>query len=473
MGEPPDAGSGTFESVWSEDWSADSPGMGTLLPNIRVPPPGPVSRELATRLSEVESRNVTYLTSTFPVFWKEARGANVVDVDGNLYLDLTGAFGVASAGHTAPGVVEKVRAQAGSLIHGMGDVHPPVAKLELLEALGRIAPWPSARAILSSSGSEAVESALKTALLATGKPGILAFEGAYHGLTLGALSTTHREDFRAPFLPYLYPGVAFAPFPTSEGEGEESAEECLDRVAQILRSGTDGGHRIGAVLVEPIQGRAGVRIPPPGFLEEVGRLAREAESLLIFDEIFTGLGRTGRMFGFLHENVVPDLLCVGKGLGGGLPLSACVGPEDIMSAWPLSTGEALHTSTFLGNPLACAAGVAFLRELEEGGLVERSNVLGRSFRMELRRALKELPSVKKVRGRGLFLGIEFHDPATREPMVGAGARIAEKALGEGILVLPAGPQGEVVELTPPLVLTESQMDWVVPVLAALFRDSTR
>lgn len=473
MADPREGDSGSFGAAWSEDWSTDSPGMGTLLPEIRVPPPGPESRELASRLSAVESRNVTYLAPEFPVFWKEARGANVVDVDGNLYLDLTGAFGVASAGHGPPAVVEAVRKQAGRLIHGMGDVHPPAAKLELLEALARIAPWPSARAILSSSGSEAVESALKTALLATGKPGILAFEGAYHGLTVGALSATHRADFRSPFLPYLYSGVAFAPFPSPEGGSGESAETCLDRVAEILRSGTGEGYEIGAVLVEPIQGRAGVRIPPPGFLEEVGRLAREAESLLIFDEIFTGLGRTGRMFGFLHEQVVPDLLCIGKGLGGGLPLSACLGPEEVMEAWPLSTGEALHTSTFLGNPLACASGVAFLEELEGGQLVERSRVLGRSFRLELRRALRGLPSVKEVRGRGLFLGVEFQDPLTKAPLAGAGARIAAKALGEGLLVLPAGPQAEVLELSPPLVLTEGQMAWAVPVLADLCRDSTR
>lgn len=473
MSDPREGDSGSFGAAWSEEWSADSPGMGTLLPDIRVPPPGPRSLELADRLSRVESRNVTYLSATFPVFWKEARGANVVDVDGNLYLDLTGAFGVASAGHTPPSVEEAVQDQAGRLIHGMGDVHPPEAKLELLESLTRIAPWPSARVILSSSGSEAVESALKTALLATGKPGILAFDGAYHGLTLGALAATHRDDFRSPFLPYVYPGVAFAPFPSLGGGSEVSAESCLDRVAEILRSGASEGHEIGAVLVEPIQGRAGVRIPPPGFLEEVGHLAREAASLLIFDEIFTGLGRTGRMFGFLHEQVVPDLLCIGKGLGGGLPLSACIGPEEVMDAWPLSAGEAMHTSTFLGNPLACASGVAFLEELERGQLVERSRVLGRSFRVELRRALKGLPSVKEVRGRGLFLGVEFQDSVTKEPLAGAGARVAEKALGEGLLVLPAGPAGEVLELSPPLVLTESQMSWAVPVLADLCRDSTR
>lgn len=176
-------------------------------------------------------------------------------------------------------------------------------------------PWPDSRAILGSSGSEAVEAALKTALLATGRPGILAFEGSYHGLTLGSLATTHRPHFRTPFLSRLYPGARFAPFPASP---EEGAERSLEAAQWILREG-DGGDEVGAVIVEPIQGRAGVRIPPPGFLARLAELARSAGALLIFDEIFTGLGRTGKLFAFEHEQVVPDLLCLGKGLGEACP----------------------------------------------------------------------------------------------------------------------------------------------------------
>ncbi len=413
--------------------------LGRLLPRIRNVPPGPRSLEMAARLSRVESRNVTHLAPDYPVFWEEAKGANVRDVDGNVFLDLTGAFGVSSAGHTPDAVVKSVRDQAGRLMHGMGDVHPPAKKLEFLEALAALGPWPDPRVILGSSGSEAVEAALKTALLVTGRPGVLAFEGGYHGLTVGSLATTHREDFRGPFLSRLYQGVRFAPFPEPKG-GPNAVRESLNRIRWLLREG-DRGDEVGAVIVEPIQGRAGVRIPPPGFLEALADLTWNAKALLIFDEIFTGLGRTGSMFAFLQEGVVPDLLCLGKGLGGGLPLSACVGPARIMDGWPPSRGEAIHTSTFLGNPLACAAGLAFLEELKDMGLVERSRVLGDQLLGSLSKALEGVPGVAEVRGRGLLLGAEFKDPITKAPLKKAGVRIATLALAEGILVLPAGDCG--------------------------------
>jgi 4-aminobutyrate aminotransferase/(S)-3-amino-2-methylpropionate transaminase len=420
---------------------------------------------MAERLSKVECRNITWLTPGFPVFWDEARGSNVRDVDGNLYLDLTGAFGVSALGHTHPSVVGAVRQQAGRLIHGMGDVHPPAKKLEFLEALASLSPWPDSRAILGSSGTEAVEIALKTALLATGRPGIVAFEGAYHGLTLGSLATTHREDFRGPFLSRLYGGVRFAPFP-DRGAGEDACRESLERVRWLLREG-DGGPEVGAVVVEPIQGRAGVRIPYPGFLKDLAEVTRQAGALLVFDEIFTGLGRVGDLFAFQAEDVVPDLLCLGKGLGGGLPLSACLGPAEIMDAWPPSHGEAIHTSTFLGNPLACAAGMAFLEELTTKGLVKRAREAGEWFLGSLKEATAESPHVREIRGRGLLLGIDLGDPEMGGPLTGGAVRLAAAALKEGILLLPAGPEGNVVELSPPLCISDGQMEWVVPRLAGL------
>lgn len=218
------------------------------------------------------------------------------------------------------------------------------------------------------------------------------------------------------------------------------------------------------MIIEPIQGRAGVRIPPAGYLEALADLTWNAKALLIFDEIFTGLGRTGALFGFLHEKVVPDLLCLGKGLGGGLPLSACVGPARIMDAWPPTRGEAIHTSTFLGNPLACVAGLAFLKELEAEELIARSRILGEKLLGLLTGALHGIPEVHEVRGRGLFVGIELRDATTKAPLSGAAVRIANRALRAGILVLPAGAEGHVLELSPPLVITEKQVEWVVPQL---------
>lgn len=446
--------------------------FGGLLPRIHVSPPGPVSLAYARRLKRVESRNITHLSRDFPVFWEEAAGCNVRDVDGNVYLDLTGAFGVALGGHTAPNVVEALGEQARRLIHGMGDVHPPARKVDFLEALSRMAPWPESRAILGSSGSEAVEAALKTALMATGKPGILAFEGAYHGLTLGALATTEREYFRRPFRQRLYPGVVFSPFPDTLREGERASSRSLELVADRLEKGA-GGAEIGAVIVEPIQGRAGVRIPPAGFLAGLAKVTREAGALLIFDEIFTGLGRTGSLFAFGHEGVVPDLLCLGKGLGGGLPLSACLGPQEVMDSWPTSEGEAIHTSTFLGHPLACSGGLAALGLLEEAGLVERSREMGLFLLSALSQGLRGMSHVAEVRGRGLFLGIELVHAGTLDPWAGQGVRVAEEALRRGILLLPAGAHGHVVELSPPLVMSREQGEWVVPQLVEVLTAALR
>ncbi|GMV03799.1 MAG: 4-aminobutyrate aminotransferase GabT [Gemmatimonadota bacterium] len=443
--------------------------LGHLLPSVKAGPPGPESRALAERLRAVESRNVTHVGGAWPVFWEEARGANVRDADGNVYLDLTGAFGVALLGHAHPGVVAAVETQARLLVHGMGDVHPPTVKLRFLERLAGVAPWPDARAVLSSTGSEAVETGLKTALVATGRPGILAFRGAYHGLTLGALAATDRDLFRAPFVPRLYAGVAFAPFPDPVRQGAEAGRRALAEVERILAEGAPNGDPIGAVLVEPVQGRAGVRVAPDGFMARLSASAHEAGALVVADEVFTGMGRCGAFTASERVGLEPDLVCLGKALGGGLPLSACLGPRRVMDAWPESGGEAIHTSTFLGHPLACAAGLAVLDALEAEGVVERVRRVGSRLVTSLRTALKATEGVADVRGLGLMVGIELARGDAARPVAGAGARAAEAALAEGVLVLPAGEHGHVLELTPPVDLTDEQLRFAVGVVARAVR----
>ncbi len=473
--------------------------FGQRLPRIRTPPPGPTSGALARRLRMVESRNVTFLGLRFPVFWEEARGANVLDADGNLYLDWTGAFGVSLAGHRHPAIVAALEEQAGRLVHGMGDVHPPSIKLDLLERLVGLAPWKEARAVLGTGGSEAVEIALKTAHLATGRSGVVAFRGAYHGLTAGALATTARPYFREPFRERLHPGVAFLPFPTEgsggavegsggaagasgntgdEGDDARTAapDAVLERLARLLEEGTPSGHPVGAVIVEPVQGRAGVREFPGGFLARAAELARSRGAVVIADEVFTGLGRTGEVWASVARGLEADLLCVGKALGGGLPLSACLGRREVMDAWPESPGEALHTSTFLGHPLACATGLAFLDLVVEQGLPAQAKELGARILGDLRQGLSDVPGVTEVRGSGLLLGIELsidggsgsggaggggteaaEAAGTGESSVSPGTRVAEAALGRGLLLLPAGEAGEVVEAAPPAIQTAEQV----------------
>ncbi len=421
------------------------PAPRTLPPALATAIPGPRSRALAARLARVESRNVTCLAPDVPIFWERAAGANVWDVDGNRFVDLGAGFGVANAGHAHPRVVAAVREQSGQLLHGMGDVHPSLVKVELLERLAALFPGGApARAVLGSSGSDAVEIALKTAQLATRRAGVVAFEGAYHGLSLGALDATFRREFREPFAARLPHATVFARF----GDAED-----VSRVALESRI------PIGAVLVEPIQGRGGERIPPDGFLAALRALCNREGWLLIADEVYTGFGRTGRWFACEHEGVAPDLLCVGKGLASGMPISACIGTRTVMDAWPASSGEALHTQTFLGHPPGCAAALASIAVLEDEKLVERAAALGDAALAQLRVLLAAKNGVVDVRGRGLLLAIECDTP---ERCLGASG----EALRHGLIVVPSGDDGRVLAITPPLSIDADALASALDGLAA-------
>jgi len=445
--------------------SQQPPGPGNLPPRIVAPPPGRASRSLADRLAGVESRNVTCRSHESPIFWKKARGSNVWDPDGNRYVDLTAGFGVAAAGHGNRRVVTALRRQLGRQLHGLGDVHPPVAKLKLLELLAELSPWDDTRTILGNSGSEAVEAALKTARLATGRPGVLAFTGAYHGLTYGALALTDRAHFRAPFADQLNPHVVRAPFPAGPAA---DADEALAAVDAVL--GGPGGERVGAAIVEPIQGRGGIVEPPPGFLSGLAERCRARGILLIFDEIYTGCGRTGDWFALEHEGVVPDLLCLGKSMSGALPISACLGPAGVMDAWPASKGEAIHTSTFLGNPMACAAATASLLEIRRRDLPARAAAVGAAWKAELAGLADRHVVVRAVRGRGLMLGLELVDPASGRPATELAGHLAHAALRRGWIVLPDGPDASIVSLTPPLTIAEPLLERVTAMLDEAFTE---
>jgi len=415
----------------------------TLPPQLVTAVPGPRSGALGERLAAVESRNVTCFEPAPPIFWERAEGANVWDVDGNRYVDLTAGFGVANTGHAHPRVVAAVQGQVERLLHAMGDVHPAEAKVELLEALARRFPGASeCRGVLGSSGSDAVEIALKTALIATGREGVVAFEGAYHGVSLGALDTTWRPLFREPFAARLPQRTAFARF----GDA-----------ADVKRAAAQARAPLGAVLVEPIQGRGGERIPPQGFLAELRALCDAEGWLLIADEVYTGCGRTGRFFACEHDGVVPDLLCVGKGLSSGMPFSACLGRREVMDAWPPSGGEALHTQTFLGHPPGCAAALAALEVIQEEKLVERAAESGERALERLRARLEGAPGIVDVRGRGLLLGVECNTAARV-------ARACAAALARGVIVLPSGDSGEVLSITPPLTIEADALAAALDVL---------
>ncbi len=445
-----------------------------MLPEIVTEIPGPRSRELAARLHRSESRNVTFLDAEFPVFWARAHGVNVWDVDGNRLLDLTSAFAVAGLGHAHPALVAALNEQAAALLHAMGDVHPTEVKVRLCEELGRITfgRWNggSARVILGSAGFEAVEAALKTAFLHTGRRGVVAFSGGYHGLGYGALEACGWPYFRDPFRRQLatfatwlpYPHCFRCPFGNHDAArlGSElpaCSKSCLDQLEAKLRGVLATGE-IGCVLVEPAQGRGGEIFPPAEFLPLLRRLCDESGVVLVFDEIYTGFHRTGPFFASEAADVVPDLVCVGKGLTGGFPLSACIGRAAVMDAWPESTGEALHTSTFLGHPVGCAMALASIAEHENSDVAAK--VLAQGARLlEALRAI-DSPRVGQVRGRGLMLGVELvHSADDARPDGAAAIQVVKRALREGLLLLTGGPQGNVLSLTPPFDLTAAEIGW--------------
>ena len=452
-------------------------------------------------LRNYESRNVTFLEpdGSWPIVWERARGVHVWDAEGRKYLDLTAAFGVAAAGHANPRVVRAGQTQMARLLHAMGDVHPHALKARLARALSRLTferwagPPPAAevsftpdarpssqlarhdsasagKTIFCNSGFEAVEAALKTAMLATGKPGVIAFAGAYHGLGYGALNATHRGHFRSPFLQQLGDFGLFVPFPAMEmtsGSSRASGGRpnrqppdtlsSLDAVeAQIRR--LFKRNQIGAVLVEPIQVRGGINIPPPDFLPRLRHLCNEYGAVLILDEIYTGFGRTGRWFACEHSDTVPDVICVGKALTGGFPLSACVGRSALMdAAWPASNGEAIHTSTYLGHPVGCAMALAQIHEIQTQELVARSAKLG-GFLLRALSAIKPPRSnlASSVRGCGLLAGVELcrpdGSPAT-EPVL----RALKQLLHRGFIFLPEGEHANVISFTPPLTISRAQL----------------
>jgi 4-aminobutyrate aminotransferase-like enzyme len=418
---------------------------GADLPHIVAEPPGPHSRAFAKQLRVVESRNVTYVASDWPVFLARGAGANLEDVDGNRYIDLSAAFAVAAVGHSNPRVAAAIAGQAGILLHAMGDVHPSELKVALARELCEITPGDGEKRVLFGvSGADAVEAALKTAAVATERPGVVCFEGAYHGLTYGALEVTDRDHFRRPFAGQLGGFSHRLPYPT-----EDNASESLASVERLLAGDQKAG--IGALIVEPIQGRGGVRAAPLEWLRGVRRLCSAYGAILITDEIYSGFGRTGRWFACDHAGIAPDLMCVGKGMASGFPISACIGRAEVMDHWPESDGEAIHTSTFLGHPTGCAAALASIAELRDRRLVERAA----SAETFVRELLDELcrsksASVSGFRGRGLMWGVQCNSAAVA-------ANAVTCALRRGIIALPCGTKSDVIALSPPLVITDEQL----------------
>jgi len=293
---------------------------------------------------------------------------------------------------------------------------------------------------------------------------VIAFQGGYHGLGYGTLNATHRDLFRGPFRLQLKEFGSFVQFPTRAAD--------LPIVETLMRRHFQRGW-VGAVLVEPVQARGGINVPPPGFLPLLRRLCDEHKALLVLDEIYTCFGRTGKWFACEHSGVTPDIICLGKALTGGFPLSACVGRADVMdAAWPASRGEAIHTSTFLGNPVGCAMALAQIEEIRENKLPERAAKLGEYLLAELSKSQPASPGsgATSSRGVGLMAGLDFR-LANGAPDGAAAMRVTKAMLRQGFILLPEGEHGNVVGFTPPLTITKAQLTETLNALAKVLNET--
>jgi acetylornithine/LysW-gamma-L-lysine aminotransferase len=381
---------------------------------------------------DIENKLMANVFSKKPVVLTRGKGALVWDINGKEYVDCTGSYGVALIGHAHPKIAAAVSKQAEQLISCHAGFYND-KRSEFLQKLISITPKGLDKAFLSNSGAEAVECAIKVARKFTGKPEIIALMGAFHGKTMGALSATWDKKYREPFLP-LVPEFKHVP---------------PDNLEKMREAITD---KTAAILVEPVRGEGGVRVPPDGFLQGVRELCDEKNVLLIFDEVQTGFGRTGKLFACEHWGVVPDVMCLAKPVAGGLPIGVTVAKEEVMSS--LKMGE--HSTTFSGSPLVCAAGCAAIDVLLEEKLAERAASLGAYFKAKLEELQARYRIVKEVRGLGLMLGMELRFDVLN---------ILLKTIERGVLILDAGKT--VVRFLPPLVIEKSQIDKAVSVLDAV------
>jgi len=387
----------------------------------------------AHRMIDVENRILASTYSKIPIVAVRGRGARIWSIDGREYVDCMGGYGVALVGHCHPRIVEAIRKQSEKLIVCHGSIYND-ARAEFLEKLISIAPKGLDKVFLSNSGAEAVEAALKIARKYTGRKVFVSMMGGYHGKTIGALSVTWREDYKRPFEP-LMGEVKFAPY----GDIDKLKSLATDDVA--------------AIIVEPVQGESGVRIPPDGYLKEVRELCDEKGILLIFDEVQCGLGRTGKMWASQHWGVTPDILCVAKGLASGIPIGATIAPREVMDK--LSIGE--HTSTFGGNPIACAAGSATIDVLLAEKLPDRAWEYGCIFKRMLEDKLSKYKVVREVRGLGLMIAFDLRLPAVKDIVLGAAAN--------GLLILYSGRT--TIRLLPPLIIGREEIEFAVSILEKL------
>ncbi len=385
-----------------------------------------------------EDQYMGNLYQRFPVTVEKGKGAHVWDVDGKEYIDCMGGYGVALVGHQNQKVNDAIKNQVDKIITVHSSLYNKTRE-EFLKTLIGLAPKGLTQVHLNNSGAEAIEAAIKFARKFTGKKGMVAMKGSYHGKSFGALSLTFNPKYKKAFAP-LVEKVSFASY------GDiESLKEAIDDDTAF-------------VILEPIQGESGIIVAPDGFLQDVRKLCDEKGILLIFDEIQAGLGRTGRLWACDHWNTAPDILCLAKGIAGGVPMGATLVRPDILAA--MSKGE--HSSTFGGNPISCAAGVAALKSITEDGLIENSEKMGRIFREGLEKLKEKHTMIREIRGKGLMIGVEMKFEV-RDILMGL--------IREGVLMLYSGRN--ILRILPPLVITEEDVTKVLHALDVILTEEEK
>ncbi len=406
--------------------------------------------------------------------WSHGEGHRLFDTDGHAYLDFANGIAVTSLGHVHPRVTAAIHAQVDRLLG-------PISALGFTEPISRLAddlaatfPAPLDSVMFLNSGSEAIDAALKLGRRVTGRPGIIAFRGGFHGRTFGAMAVTSSAiNYRVGYEPML-PSVHLTTFPAVYREFAGDEQAAVDGAMADLRtltSTTIPPSAVGSILIEPVQGEGGYNPAPPAFLRELRAFCDEHGILLIADEVQCGYGRTGRMWGFEHAGIVPDVVVLAKAIANGLPLSAIVSSRELQERW----GRGAHGSTYGGNPVACAAGVAVLETIRSEGLVENAAVRGEELRAGLERIAAEDDRIGDIRGPGLMIGVEFvRDRTTREPDGTLPDRLSAACADRGLLVLTCGSQHEVVRWIPPLDVSAAEISEAVEIfgesLAAIPRD---
>lgn len=435
--------------------------VNTKRPEIRTPLPGPRAAEIIAKDAELISPSYT---RGYPFVMARGEGVWAWDVDGNKFLDMTAGIAVTAVGHSHPRVVEAIKRQAEQFLHMSGTDFYYELQIQLAERLNQIAPGTTPkRVFFTNSGAESVEAALKLARYATGRQRIIAFLGAFHGRTMGALSLTgskpvHRRGF-AP----LVNGVIHVPYPYCyRSPFDLSKKSCTDWVIDWIEHEIFGHitapDEVAAIIVEPIQGEGGYIVPPDDFHPRLRELCDRYGILMIADEVQTGVGRTGKWYAMEHWNVEPDIICTAKGIANGMPLGAIIAKRDLMS-WP----PGAHASTFGGNPVSCAAALATLDVIEEEGLLENATQVGAYMLERLQAMQQRFDVIGDVRGKGLMIGVEFiTDRDTHTPSPDLRDRVVDEAFKRGVLLLGAGKN--VLRFMPALTLTREEADVALDVV---------